>query len=65
MLVGFEIRDGRVRSWCSARKPAAEAAPLLAQTPPQRREFAAQSARLAARLGSADGGGAAPGILSP
>jgi excinuclease ABC subunit C len=50
VLIRFTIRGGRIRGWCSDRRTAAEAAPLLAQTPPHWREFTEQNARLAARL---------------
>jgi excinuclease ABC subunit C len=50
VLVRFRIRGGRIRDWSSDHRSAAEAAPLLDQTPPRWREFAAQNARLAARL---------------
>jgi excinuclease ABC subunit C len=52
-LVRFAVRGGRVRGWDQDRASAAEAAPLLAQTPPPWREFAEQNARLAARLSAA------------
>jgi excinuclease ABC subunit C len=50
VLIRFTIRAGRIRDWCSDRRSAAEAAPLLAQTPLHLREFTEQNARLAARL---------------
>jgi excinuclease ABC subunit C len=53
VLVRFAIRGGRIRDWNQDRVPAAEAAPLLAQTPPPWRDFADQNARLAARLSAA------------
>jgi excinuclease ABC subunit C len=49
-LVRFAIRGGRIRGWSQDHASAAEASALLAQTPPPWREFAAQNARLAARL---------------
>jgi excinuclease ABC subunit C len=52
-LVRFAIRAGRIRGWSQNHASAAEAAPLLAQTPPSWREFAEQNARLAARLSAA------------
>jgi hypothetical protein len=54
VLTRFSIQGGRVRGWCQDRRSAAEAAPLLAQTPPQWREFAGHAALLAARLAAAD-----------
>jgi excinuclease ABC subunit C len=53
VLVRFAIRGGRVRGWSQGRASAVAAAPLLAQTPPPWRDFAEQSARLAARLSAA------------
>ncbi len=53
LLIQFTIRGGRVRGWSQHRRSAAEAAPLLAQTPAYWREFAGHNADLAARL-SAD-----------
>ena len=50
VLVRFAIRAGRVRGWGEAHRSRTEAAPLLAQTPPEWREFASHNARLAARL---------------
>jgi excinuclease ABC subunit C len=50
VLVRFAIRGGRISSWHQECVSAAEAAPLLAQTPAAWREFAGQNARLAARL---------------
>jgi excinuclease ABC subunit C len=53
VLVSFAVRGGRIRGWSQDRASAAEAVPLLAQTPPRWREFADQNARLAARLSAA------------
>jgi excinuclease ABC subunit C len=50
VLVRFAIRGGRIRGWHQERASAAQAAPLLAGTPPAWREFADHSASLAARL---------------
>jgi excinuclease ABC subunit C len=50
MLVRFAVQGGRIRAWCQQQRSHADAAPLLAQTPPHWREFAEQNARLAARL---------------
>lgn len=53
VLVRFAIRGGRIRGWHQDAASAAEASPLLVQTPPPWREFAEQNARLAARLSAA------------
>jgi excinuclease ABC subunit C len=53
LLIQFSIQDGRIRGWCQDRASAAEAAPVLARTPPQWREFAGHAALLAARLTAA------------
>ena len=53
VLVRFAIRAGRVRGWCQAHRSRTEAAPLLAETPPEWREFASDNASLAARLSAA------------
>jgi excinuclease ABC subunit C len=53
VLIRFTIRTGRICEWCQDRRSRADAAPLLAQTPPRWREFAEQNARLAARLSAA------------
>jgi excinuclease ABC subunit C len=50
VLIRFTIRAGRIRGWCSDRRSAADAAPLLAQTPAHWRAFTEQNAKLAARL---------------
>jgi excinuclease ABC subunit C len=50
VLIRFSIQGGRIRGWCQDRRSAAEAAALLARTPPQWREFAGHTALLAARL---------------
>jgi len=52
VLTRFEISSGRIRGWHQSRRSRAEAAPLVAQTPPEWRDFADRSARLAARLDS-------------
>jgi excinuclease ABC subunit C len=54
VLVRFRIRGGRIRDWSCDRRPAAEVAGLLDQTPPRWREFAELNARLAALLASGD-----------
>jgi excinuclease ABC subunit C len=56
-LTRFEISGGRIRWWRQHQQPAAKAAPLLAATPPEWREFAAHNASLAARLRSVSSGG--------
>lgn len=53
VLIRFTITGGRVRGWCSESLSAVAAAPLLAETPPQWREFAEQNAKLAGRLAGA------------
>jgi excinuclease ABC subunit C len=50
VLTRFTVRNGRIRGWSEGRAAAAEAGPLLAQTPRRLREFAAENARLAAYL---------------
>jgi excinuclease ABC subunit C len=50
VLIRFTIRGGRIRDWRSDGRSAADAAPLLAQTPQRWREFAEHNARLAACL---------------
>jgi excinuclease ABC subunit C len=50
VLVRFEIRGGRIRSWQHHHGSEADAVPLLAATPRPWREFAAHNAHLAARL---------------
>ena len=57
LLTRFEIRAGRVRGWHQHPLSQAEAAPLLAATPPEWREFADHNARLAAKLAAAPHGG--------
>jgi excinuclease ABC subunit C len=54
LLVRFRIRGGRIRGWSCDRRPAAQAASLLDQTPLRWREFAEQNARLAALLATGD-----------
>jgi excinuclease ABC subunit C len=53
VLSRFEIRGGRICGWHQQLQSEAAAAPLLAATPPEWREFAAHSARLAANLAAA------------
>lgn len=48
LLTRFEIRGGPIRGWHQHRQSAAEAAPLLAETPAAWREFADHNARLVA-----------------
>jgi excinuclease ABC subunit C len=54
VLVRFAICGGRIRNWSQDRASAAQAAPLLARTPPPWREFADHNASLAASLVTPD-----------
>jgi excinuclease ABC subunit C len=50
ILVRFQVRAGRVRTWTQRPRTAASAARLVAGTPDDWREFADRNAALAARL---------------
>jgi len=50
VLVGFQVREGRLHGWTQRRCDEAEASALLAATPVPWRDFAARNASLAARL---------------
>lgn len=56
VLVRFEIRTGRIRGWRQDPRTRSAAAPWLARTPPEWRDFADRNALLASRL-AGDGHG--------